>query len=186
MSRNRPNLWLCVAVIGGVVYPLLIYFFHNIIPSLVWVLLGLALIGLRLLGLRDVKDMRLWRLAFIGAAALLVFLMCLAPQLAVFAYPIVISLSVASIFGLSLVFPPTIVERIARRQEPGLDAKGVRYTRRVTQIWFMFLLVNASLSASLALWGTVAQWSLWNGLLSYLCMGLLFAGEIIIRRKVRA
>ncbi len=91
----------------------------------------------------------------------------------------------AAVFGLSLLFPPTIVERIARITEPNLPPGGVVYTRRVTAIWAVFLLFNAVVSAATALWGTLAQWTLWNGLISYLLMGTLFAGELIVRRAVR-
>ena len=186
MSRSKPNPWLIVAIVGSTAYPLMIYFFHAVIPSIVWVFLGLALIGLRLLGLRDAKDMGLWRGAFLFAAAGIIGVMLLDAHLAALIYPVMISLSVAAIFGLSLLFPPSLVERIARRREPDLNQQGVRYTKRVTQIWFVFLLSNASISAGTAIWGTVAEWTLWNGLISYLLMGLLFAGEMIWRRKVRS
>ena len=106
-------------------------------------------------------------------------------RLAVQAYPVVVSLSVAAIFGFSLLFPPTLVERIARLTEHDLPPSGVIYTRKVTAIWTVFLIANAGVSAVTALWGTLAQWTLWNGLLSYLLMGTLFIGEWLVRKRVR-
>ena len=57
--------------------------------------------------------------------------------------------------------------------------------RKVTQVWCVFLLVNAALSAATALWGDLAVWTLYNGLISYGVMGTLFAVEYAIRRRVQ-
>ncbi|MFA9440368.1 hypothetical protein ACDA63_12090 [Uliginosibacterium sp. sgz301328] len=100
-------------------------------------------------------------------------------------YPVTVSLVMLAIFGVSLVRPPTIVERIARLREPDLDAAGVRYTRRVTQVWCGFFILNAGISAATALVGSDRVWALYNGLLSYIAMGVLFAGEWCVRRHVR-
>jgi uncharacterized membrane protein len=54
----------------------------------------------------------------------------------------------------------------------------------VTQIWTAFLVANAVISSAVGIWGTPAQWMLWNGLISYLLMGALFAGEWTFRRFV--
>jgi len=101
------------------------------------------------------------------------------------AYPVAVSLAAAAVFALSLHFPPPVIERIARLTEPDLPPKGVAYTRRVTEVWVGFLLLNASISAATAVWGSLDQWTLWNGLLSYLAMGALFAGEFVVRQRVR-
>ena len=89
-------------------------------------------------------------------------------HLAVKIYPILMSLSVASVFALSLRYPPTVIERLARIREPELSPAGITYTRKVTIVWVVFLIANAGVSLITALWGTLAQWTLWNGLLSYL------------------
>ena len=52
-------------------------------------------------------------------------------------------------------------------------------------VWVAFLLCNALISLATAVWGTRAQWALWNGLLSYLAMGTLFTVEYAVRRVVR-
>jgi uncharacterized membrane protein len=101
------------------------------------------------------------------------------------AYPVVISLAVAAVFALSLVFPPSVVERIARLREPDLPPDGVAYTRKVTWVWVVWLALNAAIAAALAAWAPLKVWALWTGLLSYLVTGLLFAGEMLVRRHVR-
>lgn len=99
-------------------------------------------------------------------------------------YPAAMSLGMLAIFARSLRHPPTFIERIARQHEPALDATGVRYTRRVTQVWCGFLTAN-SILAVFSVFASREFWALWNGLGSYLCMGLLFAGEWLLRKRLR-
>ncbi len=185
MKRPQLNPWLVVAACGGILYPFLVYFGMAFWSPSYMVLIGMVLVALRLWGMRHAPNAKLWQKTFLVAALLLLFLFFLKPVMAVKAYPVLISLSVAFMFGLSLVFPPSLVERIARLSEPDLPPAGVAYTRKVTIIWTGFLLINAAISAALALWGTLADWTLWNGLLSYLLMGALFAGEWIVRKRIK-
>jgi uncharacterized membrane protein len=119
-----------------------------------------------------------------GAAGLAV-LAVLDPPWGARAYPVVMSLAACGAFASTLFQPPSLVERIARLREPDLPPRGVRYTRHVTQVWVGFLAANAAVAAATVAWGSLAQWTLWNGLLSYLLMGALFAGEMVVRRRVR-
>ncbi|MCY1551513.1 hypothetical protein D9M68_878490 [compost metagenome] len=100
-------------------------------------------------------------------------------------YPVLLSAMLLGLFGLSLKFGPPLVERLARLREPQLPEVAVRYTRTVTQVWALFFLVNGLLAASLTLWAPLAWWTLYNGLIAYLLMGLLFAGEWLVRQHVR-
>lgn len=77
-----------------------------------------------------------------------------------------------------------LVERLARLQYPQLSAQGVRYTRRVTQIWCGFFILNGSVALITAQIGDMALWSAWNGMIAYLLMGALMAGEWLVRRRV--
>ena len=43
----------------------------------------------------------------------------------------------------------------------------------------------ALVAAGLALWAPLAWWTLYNGLIAYLLMGLLFAAEWLVRQRVR-
>lgn len=70
-----------------------------------------------------------------------------------------------------------IVERLARLQEPDLPEKGVRYTRRVTQIWCGFFIINGGIALFTALYGDMSLWTAWNGMIAYFLMGTLMAGE---------
>jgi uncharacterized membrane protein len=103
-----------------------------------------------------------------------------------FAYPVLVSLLFFAVFALSLVYPPTIVERLARFEDPDLPPKGVAYTRKVTQVWSVFFLCNAAVSLATVYLADARIWSLYNGCVFYVLMGLLMAIEMQIRRKVKA
>jgi uncharacterized membrane protein len=106
--------------------------------------------------------------------------------LAAKAYPLCINAGLLASFGFSLWRGMPVVERLARLQEPDLPEQAVRYTRRVTQAWCVFFAVNAALSLATAVWGSEALWALYNGVIAYILMGLFFAVEWLIRRRVRA
>lgn len=101
-------------------------------------------------------------------------------------YPAFISLLFFAVFALSLIYPPTVVERLARLEDPDLPAKGVAYTRKVTQVWSVFFVANAAISLATVWYGEHWLWSLYNGGVFYVLMGTLMAVEMLIRRKVKA
>ena len=85
-------------------------------------------------------------------------------------YPVIISAGMWGAFALSL-----------RR---GAVPLGVVYCRRVTWAWVLFL--GAHLSVTVAtLWASAEVWAIYNGGVAYALMGLMFAGEWLIRRRVR-
>ena len=102
------------------------------------------------------------------------------------AYPVFVSLLFFALFSFSLLFPPSAVERLARLEDPDLPPKGVAYTRKVTVVWSVFFLGNAILSLATVLYGDAQIWSLYNGCVFYVLMGLLMAVEMAVRRKVKA
>jgi uncharacterized membrane protein len=183
MSQLNRNPWLAFAIVGGLAYPPLVYFGLSRLPPGSIVLFGVGLIGLRLLGTWRAERQAAATLVLAGVG--LTTLQLLAPSLAPRAYPIVISLATATIFGRSLIEPPTVIERIARIYEPHLPPQGVAYTRQVTMVWTIFLIANAAISGAFAIWGSLETWTLWNGLISYLLMGTLFVGEMAVRPIVR-
>jgi uncharacterized membrane protein len=176
LRGRRPDPRLVIAVAGSLLYPIIVFAALPHAPAALIVAVAIALAGLRLLATRG-RGAR--RVALLGFTVLVV-----EPVLAAKAYPVLVSLAVAGLFGASLVWPPTLIERIARRSQPALGPEGVIYTRRLTWIWTIFLLANAAIAAALSLWGSLAAWTLWTGLLSYVLMGLLFVGEWSVRRRM--
>ncbi len=101
-------------------------------------------------------------------------------------YPALVNLVLLCVFGYSLLAPPTIIERLARRgQTQPLPPFAIRYTRHVTQVWCVFFFINGSIALGTALWASAATWSLYTGVVSYVLMGLLFAIEYAVRLFVR-
>ena len=98
-------------------------------------------------------------------------------------YPVLVNGALLALFACSLVAPPTIVERFARVQEPDLPPAAILYTRRVTQVWYGFFVVNGCVALLTALYASTALWWLYNGFIAYLLIGLLFAGEYCVRRR---
>ncbi len=97
-------------------------------------------------------------------------------------YPVVVSFSFLVFFSISLIKPPTAIERIARLKEPNLSEEGVIYTRNVTVIWCLFFLINGCIALYTTYYSSLSIWTLYNGLISYILMGSLFAGEMVYRR----
>lgn len=99
-------------------------------------------------------------------------------------YPVVVSAAWLAFFAGSLAGTPA-VERFARMKTPDLPPSAVRYCRRVTVAWCVFFLANGTVALDSALNRSDAWWALYNGLISYIAMGLMFAGEYAVRLWVR-
>lgn len=175
------------AALLAVAYPALVYYGLTRFEPRVLGLLLLAILLLR----QGAHAAAFWRSAPGGERRLLLSMLGL--SLAIVGansedllrlYPAAMSGGMFILFARSLRHPPSVIERIARLHEPDLDAAGVRYTRTVTQVWSVFLAIN-TLLALLTVFTSRELWALWNGLGAYLCMGLLFAGEWLWRRRVR-
>jgi uncharacterized membrane protein len=98
-------------------------------------------------------------------------------------YPAAMSFGMLLLFGLSLKSPPSMVERFARLRNENLPQAGVLYTRRVTQVWCAFFIANGSVAVWTALYANRDVWAMYNGLIAYLVMGMLFAGEWLLRPR---
>ncbi|WP_233268219.1 hypothetical protein [Pantoea sp. BAV 3049] len=100
-------------------------------------------------------------------------------------YPVVVNGLMLALFGGSLFSAMPLVERLARLREPELPPRGVIWTRRVTQVWCLFFIFNGSIALVTCLINNLLWWTWWNGLVSYLLMGLLMAGEWLLRQRMR-
>lgn len=164
-------------------YPVLVYLGlgHKIEPR--W--LALLLVAVALMRAAFGRE-RVWLLAAGGALVLAAFSFIGNQAMPLKLYPFLVSVTLLCVFSISLLYPPTIIERLARLQEPELPASGVAYTRRVTQVWCGFFIFNGSVSLVTALVGSDAVWALYNGIVSYALMGILFVGEWVVRKRVKA
>ena len=171
-------------VAASLLYPGIVYVTRAVVPPLVFIAVALALIGLRLATLRSSME-RVWRLPLLSAATIIAALAALDTPLAVKAYPAAVSLAAATVFGATLLHPPSLIERFARLREPDLPPGAQSYCRKLTVVWTVWLIANTVIATVLSLPGHEQAWALWTGLVAYLVMGALFAGEIVVRRIVR-
>lgn len=99
-------------------------------------------------------------------------------------YPVVVSFILLCVFGVSLYKPPSMIERFARLQTPDLPVQAIAYTRKVTWVWCGFFILNGTI-ATATLFTNDKIWALYNGLLSYIFMGILLAGEYVVRLRLQ-
>ncbi|MFF5863648.1 hypothetical protein [Pseudomonas sp. NPDC012596] len=169
-------------LLAGVLYPFAVYFgMAHFAPWQFGLLLG-ALWLARVLSSRRPGSQWMAVAALSFCALLGLFD---SPQLLRW-YPVLVNSFLLALFGSSLLRGMPMAERLARLREPRLPPRAVRYTRRVTQVWCGFFLVNGLIAAGLTLWAPLSWWTLYNGLIAYAAMGLLFAVEWRIRQRVRA
>lgn len=108
------------------------------------------------------------------------------PEFAARLYPVFMNATMLIAFALTLWKPPSMIERFARIGEPDLDANGVAYTRKVTWVWIGFFIVNGGVALWTVLHGSWLVWGVYNGGISYVLAGCLFAAEFGMRRIIRA
>lgn len=99
-------------------------------------------------------------------------------------YPVMVNAVLLTLFVTSLLRPPSIIETLARWREPDLPPRAVDYTRKVTGVWAVFFALNGAI-ALVTVFLDPYWWTLYNGLIAYLLMGLLMSVEWLIRRRVR-
>ena len=153
-----------IAPILIVIFCLRFVFIKNRLPALVWFSRAITLFIIALVCLSWLLKENEWLLF----------------------YPVAVNGLMLGFFAHSLFNPPSIIERLARIQEPDLPEKGVRYTKSVTKIWCVFFIVNGAIALWTCLQNNIEIWTLYNGIVSYILMGILFAGEWIVRKWLQA
>lgn len=108
------------------------------------------------------------------------------PEHAVRLYPFFMNAAMLVAFLNTLVRPPSMIERFARIREPNLPESGVRYTRKATIAWCIFIFCNGAIALWTAFFADLNTWALYNGVIAYVAMGLMFGAELLVRRGVKA
>ncbi|MCF0214854.1 MAG: AMP-binding protein [Fibrobacteraceae bacterium] len=106
-------------------------------------------------------------------------------------YPVFINLVLLLFFGLSLKKDASgkrssLVFQLACLGDKTLAHSSSRsfvekYCRKVTLVWCFFFVANGTVALLTIASGSDKWWALYNGLVSYILMGMLFAGEFMIR-----
>ena len=181
-ARKTPPLLAAALLVASLAYPVVVYLaLGHVSPR--WIALLLLALALA----------RAWvtRESFWLGAAALATVLAAASFLGdrwgpLKLYPVLVNLVMFGLFAMSLWRGPSVVERLARLRETHFPPAAIAYTRRVTQVWCGFFVVNGLVAVATVLWASPAVWALYNGLLSYVAMGLLMGAEWLVRRRVRA
>ncbi|HUF71518.1 MAG TPA: hypothetical protein VMR74_01330 [Gammaproteobacteria bacterium] len=110
--------------------------------------------------------------AFLGRAEALLY------------YPVLVNLLLCTIFVGSLGRGEPLLLRIVRARGIPISKHGPRYLTNLTAAWAAFFMVNGLV----ALWTTTLSmetWTLYNGLISYLLVGLFLSVEWLFRRHYK-
>lgn len=169
-----------------VLYPLMVYLGMQWFEPAV---LGLIVVGIYLFRTLLKANQHWQRGGLIMAGAVLAAVFWYTnSELLLRLLPAGINLSLALVFAAGLIWPPTLPARMAalHRGVPYSDLPPpVRhYTSWVTRLWVVFFVFNAGVSVLTAWVGSRELWALYNGFVSYLIVGVLFAGEYGYRRLI--
>ncbi|MGO9267007.1 MAG: hypothetical protein ACLQBA_19380 [Candidatus Binataceae bacterium] len=175
-SRLARSLNLA-GLLAVIAYPFAIYFGLGRFSPRIMIAGLLVLLGLRMYRASNDRG----RLPYLVGGLGVVIIAARSPSVGLRAYPILISLTLASVFAYSLLWPPTIIEQIARMRRPRMPPRIVAYLRNVTIVWTGFFLLNAAISTATVVSGSIKLWTLYNGFVSYLIIGAILAGELLLR-----
>ncbi len=184
LPRTTPvSVFTALALLA---YPLLVYLLLDRVPPALMIL-GLGALGAaRLATGRSVH--RKHRPLLLVLLGLLCGIACLDARWEwVKLYPVLVNLAGASWFAWTLIRPPSAAERLARLANPGekFDWRKSLYTKRVTRIWVVFFLFNSCAATYTALATPTGVWTIYNGFISYLLVGLLLGVEYLFRIRYR-
>lgn len=167
-------------VVIALVYPLIIYWGHDHLSPLTLAALVSSLLLVR--GLIDIRHNPLAWVWLVFAAVMMGATWLVGNHHALQWYPVLMNATMLGVFAYSLYYPPTVIERLARLSTPNLPDSAIDYTRKVTWVWCGFFLINGTIAAWLTLFASLSSWTLYNSLISYLLMGVLFAVEFMVRQ----
>lgn len=177
MHWRVASVWLATLL-----YPLVIYLGLGRFEPRWLALMLLVIVSARAAVSRD----PVWLVAAGGALVLVAVSMLANQLLPLKLYPVLVNAVMLAVFAISLRHPPSAIERLARLREPELPPSAIAYTRKVTMVWCVFFIGNGAIALATALWASERAWATYNGLIAYLLMGLLFAGEWLVRQRARA
>lgn len=174
-----------LSILALLAYPFGVYFgLEHFGPGPLAMALGFLLL-LRLAAAGQLRGSRLTAALVFGVAVFSAAAFFSDDDRVLKAYPVLINLGLFMMFALSLVFPPTVPERGMRLAGRDVPPEAKNYLRWVTVAWCGFFLGNGGVAAWTALFAPTAWWALYNGLISYVLIGLFFAAEYLVRMWVK-
>lgn len=175
------RLLTLVVVILSVIYPLWVYFSIQKLPAHFFGLLitGIALLKYLVATDKTSKHELFLLLATWTCAALIIFS---TNNYAIKLYPVLISSFMAGVFAASLLNDESLIEKMAKLSGKTITPLAKGYTKKLTAIWSILLLINALIALYLAFFASTQAWALYSGMIAYLLFALFIVAEIIYRR----
>jgi uncharacterized membrane protein/acyl-CoA synthetase (AMP-forming)/AMP-acid ligase II len=177
------------AYILAAIYPILVFVFLVILkipPRYFSIFIIAVAIVFFLVFTSSKKDrFRVLSAGFLGAVGLACFFSN-APVFLKF-YPVLINSVMLVFFAYTLFAPPPLIFRFAILQDKKIkgslaEKRIEQYCRKVTVVWCGFFVFNGGIAAWTIFSGSDLLWSVYNGGISYILIGCLFAGEFIVRK----
>lgn len=116
---------------------------------------------------------------------------CFVTQKSVFlqCYSVAVNAVLLLAFGSTLFFPPSIVFRFASLADKTIAGSAFeeqvkKYCKTVTAVWCVFFILNGAAAFYTVFFADEKVWSIYNGGISYVIMGIIFAVEFAVRKGV--
>ena len=102
-------------------------------------------------------------------------------------YPVSINLFLLFSFSITLIRPPNMIFRFAMMQDKSIKESKKKgdieaYCKKVTFIWIIFFIFNGMTAVLTALIASHFIWALYNGLISYILIGMILLIELLVRK----
>jgi uncharacterized membrane protein len=164
-------------------YPLIVYFGLQHLPPGFFAIALMILLGMRY-GVLLPSERRIYLpILFIFLAYAVTAALSQSAAMLLY-YPAIVNLTMSGVFLYSLRQGEPLLLRIVRARGTVISEHGPVYLYRLTGIWAAFFIVNALVS----IWTTtqsIEVWTLYNGFLSYILVGVLVGLEIIFRDYIK-
>jgi uncharacterized membrane protein len=176
-----------LSIILSIAYPFIVYaLLKNGLTFYVAIFL-LCVLVLRLLSSSTKKLYESLGIFVIGILMIGCYFIDNGNELFLLLYPVMINSVFFIVFTSSLLVGNTpIIEKIASLRVPleKQDVKFKSYCKKVTVLWSCFFVFNGFIALITVLIGNHEIWALYNGLIAYFLIGLMFACEFIVRRFI--
>lgn len=179
-TRSAKDLLPVIIFLVSFAYPFLVYFnVESVKPG--WfgaALLVMAVLRLIITGKnRQISDWLITAMITLFCGLLII----LESEILLKCYPVMMSIAMGTVFLISLKDKHNLIERFATAggKQPPEKARG--YLKKLCIVWGALLLLNGTVAAWTVWFASLAVWTLYNGLISYLLIGGFVLVELVYR-----
>lgn len=170
-----------IVLVLFMIYPFIVYFGIKVLPPSFFGLLLVGILAIRF-GVLLPDERKILLPMLLGLLVYAISTVVLDSASMLLFYPVLVNFILCTVFANSLRHEESILLRIVLARGVAISEYTPRYLYRLTAIWACFFVVNGIIS----LWTvtlTMEAWILYNGLISYFIIAILFGGELLFRRR---